>query len=475
MKSCSFFARIFYFFIGASLIACTSLGFAQADSKARQSFPPSTVTILVNFNGTNGASPFTENLVQGKDGNLYGTTLYGGASNDGTVFKMTPAGALTTLHSFSGADGQNPYAGLVLGIDGNFYGTTYEGGTNDEGTVFKITSAGTLTTLHNFADTDGGFPAGALVQGSDKNFYGTTSYSTPTIYGSVFKVTPSGTLTTLAFFTDTNGYEPLAGLALGTDGNFYGSTATGGTDDLGTVFKITPAGVVTSLHSFDNTDGWEPEGQLIQGSDGNFYGTTLRGGANGDGEVFKISSAGTFTSLHSFDFTDGVEPNDGLVQATNGNFFGTTTGGGTSGAEGTIFEMTPSGSITTIYDFMGGFTDGATPFGGITQYTNGSFLGTTIGGGSGSLGTVFSFSEGLTPFVKFLPVAGKAGSTTITILGNGLSSVTGVTFNGVTAAFTKGSSTFLTAVVPATATSGFVEVTTSTQKLKSNVKFRVTK
>jgi uncharacterized repeat protein (TIGR03803 family) len=474
MNPHSFFARLFGIFICSSLIACASLAFAQADSKTPRNLPPSTVTILVNFNGTNGESSFTENLVQGKDGDLYGTTLYGGTSGDGTVFKMTPAGALTTLHSFSGADGGNPYAGLVLGLDGNFYGTTYQGGTNGDGTVFKITSAGTLTTLHNFDNTDGGFPAGALVQGSDKNFYGTTSYSTPTVYGSVFKITPAGALTTLAFFTDTDGYDPLAGLALGTDGNFYGSTATGGTDDLGTVFKITPAGVLTSLHSFDNTDGWEPEGQLIQGSDGNFYGTTLRGGANGDGEVFKISSSSTFTLLHSFDLTDGYEPNDGLVQATNGNFFGTTTGGGTSGAEGTVFEMTPSGSITTIYDFMGGFSDGATPFGGITQYTNGSFLGTTISGGSGSLGTVFSFSEGLAPFVKFLPASGKAGAT-ITILGNGLSSTTAVTFNGVTAAFTKGSSTFLTAVVPATATTGFVEVTTSSHKLKSNVKFQVAK
>jgi len=455
----------------AVMIAFATLAGAQTGPVSP---PPATVTILVNFDGTNGEDPFTENLVQGKDGNLYGTTLYGGAHSDGTVFKVTPSGTLTTLHSFDGTDGENPYAGLVLGVDGNFYGTTYQGGTFGDGTAFKITPSGTLTTLHNFANTDGGFPACALVQGADKNFYGTTSYSTPTVYGSVFKMTPTGTVTTLAFFADSNGYDPLAGLQLGSDGNFYGTTATGGTDDLGTVFKITPAGTLTSLHSFDNTDGWEPEGQLIQASDGNFYGTTLRGGANGDGEVFKITPSGTFTLLHSFDITDGYEPNDGLVQATDGKFYGTTTGGGTPGALGTVFQMTSVGALTTVYSFMGGFTDGSTPFGGLAQYTNGSFLGTTSSGGSGSLGTIFSFSEGLGPFVKLVPAFGKAGAS-ITILGNGLNTTTGVTFNGVTAAFTKGSSTFITATVPATATTGLVEVTTSSQTLKSNVKFRVTK
>lgn len=448
-----------------------AMNFARPFSAEAAITPPATVTTLVNFDGTNGSNPFMENLVQGKDGNLYGTTTYGGVSSDGVVFKVTPAGTLTVLHSFAGTDGQNPESGLVLGVDGKFYGTVYQGGTNGYGTIFKITSAGTLTTLYNFANTDGSFPADALVQGTDRNFYGTTSYGMPGKYGTVFKMTSGGTLTTLHSFDDTDGYDPLAGLVQGTDGKFYGTTATGGTGGgFGTVFKITSAGTLTSLHSFDDTDGWEPESQLIQASDGNFYGTTLRGGASADGEIFKITSAGTLTVLHSFDVTDGNEPVGGLVQATDGNFYGTTYSGGSGGA-GTVFQMTSGGTLTTLYNFTG-ITDGSAPFGGLVQHTSGAFYGVTSSGGSGRLGTIFSLSTGLGPFVKPLPTSGKVGAT-ITILGTNLTGVTSVTFNGTAASFTIGSSSFLTATVPSGATTGFVKVVTSGGTLKSNVKFRV--
>jgi uncharacterized repeat protein (TIGR03803 family) len=309
------------------------------------------------------------------------------------------------------------------------------------------------------------------VQGTDKNFYGTTSYSMPTVYGTVFKITSAGALTTLLFFNMTNGYDPLAGLVQGSDGNFYGTTATGGTSDLGTVFKTTPGGTPTSLHSFANSDGWEPESQLIQASNGSFYGTTLRGGANGDGEVFKITAAGTLSVSHSFDITDGYEPNDGLVQGTDGNIYGTTTGGGTGGM-GTVFEMPLAGSLTTLYNFAGGFTDGSTPFGGLVQHTSGVFYGVTDSGGSSSMGTVFSLSNGLGAFLKLLPASRKVGSS-VTILGTDLSGITSVTFDGIAVTWTKGSTTYLTATVPVGATTGTVEVKTSCCTLKSNVKFRV--
>jgi len=261
----------------------------------------------------------------------------------------------------------------------------------------------------------------------------------------------------------------------GTDGNFYGTTATGGASGFGVVFKMTSSGTLTTLESFDNTHGWEPEGQLIQATNGSFYGTTLRGGANGDGEVFQITSAGTLSVLHSFDLTDGYEPNDGLVQATDGNFYGTTTSGGTGSPseDGTIFELTSGGTLTTLYNFTGFAGDGGGPFGGLLQYTSGAFFGVTSGGGTGELGTVFSFSNGLGPFVKLLPAIGKVGAT-ITILGNNLSTATAVSFNGTSASFTLGSSTFLTAVVPVGATTGKVSVTLKSGKvLKSNVNFRV--
>jgi uncharacterized repeat protein (TIGR03803 family) len=234
---------------------------------------------------------------------------------------------------------------------------------------------------------------------------------------------------------------------------------------------MTRTGTLTSLYSFNNSDGWEPEGQLIQGTDGRFYGTTLRGGANGDGEIFKITSAGTFTLLHSFDVTDGYEPNDGLVQATDGNFYGTTTGGGSAGGIGTIFEITPTGTLTSLYTFTG-ITDGSEPFGGLMQHTSGVFYGVTSSGGTGHLGTVFDIGTGLSPFVKLLPASGKVGAK-IAILGTNLSGITSVTFNGTAATFSAGTKTYLTATVPTGATTGTVDVVTSGGTLKSNVKFRV--
>ncbi len=202
--------------------------------------------------------------------------------------------AFTSMHSFSGLDGANPgYMSLVRGADGNFYGTTANGGANNYGTVFKITPAGALTTLYNFCSqpncTDGGYPEAPLVQGSDGNFYGTNSWGGigSAYYGTIFKITPAGTLTTLYSFCSIqgclDGRMPVAGLVQGSDGNFYGTTPVAGAGcyiwGCGTVFQITPAGTFTTLHSFQEYDGDGPTGTLVQGTDGNFYGTTGDGAA----------------------------------------------------------------------------------------------------------------------------------------------------------------------------------------------------
>ncbi len=269
--------------------------------------PAQTFTTLAVFNGTNGWGPGYETLIQGTDGNLYGTTLGVGGPNGncitncGTIFKITPAGTLTPLHSFEGPDGTTPQAGLVQGADGNFYGTTYAGGANGYGTVFKITPGSTLITLHSFNSTDGGNPLAGLVQATDGNFYGTTAVGGGNGgYGTVFKITPGGTLTTLYSFDYAHGFSPFGWLVQATDGNFYGTTSSGGTNGDGTVFKITPGGTLTTLHSFDGTDGANPRAGLVQGTDGNFYGTTSNGGTKnvtacasfgyaGCGTVFKIT------------------------------------------------------------------------------------------------------------------------------------------------------------------------------------------
>jgi uncharacterized repeat protein (TIGR03803 family) len=271
-----------------------------------------------------GGGEYGGALIQGTDGNFYGTVLQeqGGQFTEGTVFKITPSDTLTTLYNFGQlpTSGRLPVGGLAQASDGNFYGTTAQGGTNSSGTLFKITPSGTLTTLHNFCSqsgcADGQGPGGPLVQGTDGNLYGTTSAGANTACsggcGTVFKITTTGTLTTLHSFDLTDGVDPNAGLIQATDGNFYGTTYSGGSNNssyssgtCGTVFKITPAGTLTTLHTFDYTDGAHPIAGLIQATDGNFYGTTGGGGncnnfGGGCGTVFRITATGKLTTLHSF-------------------------------------------------------------------------------------------------------------------------------------------------------------------------------
>jgi uncharacterized repeat protein (TIGR03803 family) len=311
------------------------------------------LTLLHSFGSTDGAGPNAP-LVQGVDGSFYGTTSAGGTSNScsggcGTVFKIRPDGSLSTLHNFDMTDGANPLAGLVQGTDGNFYGTTGNGGTFFSGAVFKISPGGSLTTLHSFGFNDGTSP-NAVVQGADGAFYGTAfgGGTGPNCgqqgCGTVFKILSDGSFLTLHSFNYTDGYGPDAALVRARDGKFYGTTSTGGANSNGTVFQMTSGGVLTTLYSFCSqancTDGISPSA-LLQATDGNFYGATGSGGANGEGTVFKITSGGLLTTLYSFctqtNCTDGIDPS-GLLQTTSGNFLGTTWFGGANG-DGTIFSL----------------------------------------------------------------------------------------------------------------------------------------
>src|ERR1043166_7551606 len=302
-----------------------------------------TFTTLVSFNGTNGANP-QAGLVQGQDGNFYGTTSGGGAFNRGTVFRMMPNGSLTNLVSFDNSNGAYPKAGLTQGTNGDFYfyGTTSSGGPSNLGTIFKITTNGSPITLLSFNGTNGANPQAGLIMSSDGNFYGTTQVGGMAGYGTVFKITSNGLLTNLFSFNSTNGAFPLGRLVEGADGKFYGTTFSGGASNLRTFFQITTNGVFTNLVSFVGTNGAGPFSGLLQGTDGKFYGTTEQGygpggDTNGYGTIFQITTNGILTTLVSFDGLNGAYPLAGLVRTTDGSFYGTTGNGGTDGY-GTIFR-----------------------------------------------------------------------------------------------------------------------------------------
>jgi uncharacterized repeat protein (TIGR03803 family) len=437
-----------------------------------------TFTSLVSFDGPNGANPLYGSLVQGVDGNFYGTTQRGesapqGTTYFGTIFVMTPQGQLRTLYGFANqiTEGSGPDGGLIVAPNGLLYGTTVDGGANVQGNVFQVTPGGVLTTLHNFDHTDGAAPADGLVQAFNGMLYGTTSQGGAGSLGTVFRLTTGGTLATLYSFSGPDGAESWTGLVQAANGRLYGTTHGGGAHECGTIFTVSPSGAFKTLHNFNNKDGHGPAGALIQGSDGNFYGTTSSGGANGYGTVFQITAAGAFTTLHSFANTDGAAPTGALVEGTDGNFYGTTSEGGTNGNNGTIFQITPSGTLTNLHDFDG--ADGATPFGGLVQGTDGNFYGTTNSGGSRTFyGTVFRLSMGLGPFVATLPTFGKVGAD-VTILGTDLTGAASVTFNGVAASFTVVSPTAIKTTVPSAATTGMLQVVTRTGTLASNARFQV--
>lgn len=448
-----------------------------------------TLTTIHSFNGIDGRLPYAA-LSQATDGNLYGATYYGGAGSSGNVFKVNPGGTLKSAYSFCSqsdcADGEYTYAVPIQGTDGNFYGTTYLGGANDEGTVFKLSPSGVLTTLHSFDGTDGAEPLAGLVQAANGSLYGTTYLGGSKGDGSVFKITSSGTFTMLhSFCTQSgcpDGENPFDVLILGTDGNLYGTTLAGGAHGDGTVFRVTPGGALTTLHSFCSQsgcpDGEFPQTGLVQAGDENFYGTTILGGAYGNGTIFKMTPAGTVTTLYSVCSQSGCPDGNylyaGLTQATDGNLYGIMQIGGANGY-GTVFRITLSGTLTTLYSFcsQSGCTDGEYPAAGVVQDTNGNLYGTTADGGINGDGTVFSLSVGLAPFVETQPSSGKAGAS-VKILGTNLTGATSVTFNGTPATFTVESGSFIKATVPADATTGTVQVATPNSTLSSNAPFQVT-
>lgn len=277
------------------------------------------------------------------------------------------AQTLTTLVNFDKSNGAYPVATLVQGVDGKLYGTTGSGGANGFGTVFATTPGGTLTTLHNFANSDGWGPTN-LVLGSNGTFYGLANYGSGLFDGETFAINSKGKFTRLDTFISIAGTGNDS-MILSTSGSLYGTTFAGGSSDYGSVFKMTAGGAFTTLYSFScltgpTCPGAAPSG-LAQGTDGGFYGTNTSGNSTSNaGTIFRITPSGTLSTLYSFcaqgsPCIDGSWP-DGLVQAADGDFYGTTVFGGISGSPcqpngpggcGTVFKVTPIGLLTTLYTF----------------------------------------------------------------------------------------------------------------------------
>jgi uncharacterized repeat protein (TIGR03803 family) len=276
-----------------------------------------------------------------------------------------------------------------------------------------------------------------------------------------------------------DGSNPYGGLIQATNRGLYGTTR--GTSSIhGTVFEITPAGVLTTIYTFCSrkncADGDDPTGGLVQAANGNFYGTAGEGGANAEGSVFALTPTGKFRTLYSFcslsGCTDGAVPAAGLIQGSDGNLYGTTVQGGADRSNGTVFEITPSGALTTLHSFDD--SDGSNPSSGLLQATNGTFYGVTEGGGTlDQSGTAFSLSMGLEPFVTPRPASGKVGAKVV-LLGAHLTGATAVQFDGTAATFTVNSNSEITTSVPTGALTGKITVTLGDSTLSSAVDFRVT-
>ena len=463
------------------------------------------LTYLADFNGTNGYLPLSS-VIQATDGNFYGTTYGYWQAPIGNVFQVTQAGELRSIYKFCSqancADGNTPSA-VILGSDGDLYGTTAFGGSSavsaiGSGTIFKMTLGGEITTLYTFctvaACTDGQYPTG-LILASDGNFYGTASGSgDPQSLGTLFRISPDGKFSVLHSFCASKNCADGAGPSLpiqGADGNFYGTTGSGGAANGGVAYQFTASGKYKVLHNFcDGGNGPCPDGSylptIVQGANGNFYGITEAGGRYDSGVVFELTPAGKYTVLHSFPVGLAGFPQTQLTLASDGNFYSTTGGGAPwtwdAAVLGEIFEITKAGKYKRLVPFQATASDGYSPLAALFQATDGNFYGTTayggirtccIGGESG-YGTVFQFSNGLGPLVETVPTASKVGKSVL-ILGNGLIGTSSVKFNGVAATFTVESDTYIRATVPAGATTARFQSSLPSGTLNSSPRFVVTK
>ncbi len=342
-------------------------------------------------------------LTLGSDGNFYGLAANSGPfspyvpSGAGTIFRMTPSGAYSVLHYFSGHpdEGRMPVWRLREASDGAFYGSTC----SRDSIVFRITSGGSFTPLYRFPATGGLFlggvcPVAELIEEPDGLLYGHSTYAgahypVPYGAGTLFRIDPrepQPQATILHAFQGPDGAQPVGGLIPGPNGTLYGTTYEGGPAGLGSIYRREATGEVTTVHAFQGEDGARPYGSLFRAGDGALYGTASEGGANGAGTLFRIDDSGDFSVLHAFTrFVDGRAPVE-LMQARDGYFYGVTYFDGPV-MGGTVFRLGPGNAFQTLHAFSRAPSH---PMSGVVQATDGSFYGTTMVSGHG--GTVFRLS-----------------------------------------------------------------------------------
>jgi uncharacterized repeat protein (TIGR03803 family) len=381
----------------------------------------SRLSTLYNFGGFSPGDGQTPQgaLISDSSGNVYGTTVSGGAFGLGTVFELSPSGAGYTervLYSFgsTGADGTNPAAGLIMDASGNLYGTTVNGGVGNFGTVFELSPNGsggyTESILFNFNGVSGASPEGSLIRDASGNLYGTTYSGGFSNVGTVFKLSPpSGgstwTVTLLYDFSGPDGSNPYAGLVMDASGNLFGTTSSGGTNGFGTVYELTSTGggaySEQLLFNFTGAgDGANPTGGLLLDASGNLFGMNGAGGS-GSGAVFELTPAGgvyNFRVLYTFTGApDAAIPGSGvgLIMDAGGNLYGTTYDGGSLSNSGSVFQLAPDGSGGYTEKVLAGFqngADGGYPQGTLLLDASGNLLGTTTTGGNAGFGTVFKYT-----------------------------------------------------------------------------------
>jgi uncharacterized repeat protein (TIGR03803 family) len=344
-------------------------------------------------------SEFWSALARGSDGRLYGTSVWGGSGEQGTVFRLEEDGSLTVLHSFAadGSEGSHPNIGLTPGADGWLYGAVLSGGTGQLGTIYRISTTGEFAVLHQFGkgvDHGIGAPGFALVQAADGRFYGGANFTPRQAggHGALYRMDPVTFEVALVhvFRDDGDGMTPAA-LAAGPQGTLFGTTQNHDRAVAGTVFVLRPGQPLRTLHTFDTAiDGCAPIGPIAVGDDGAVYGATFSCGAGGQGTLFRAAADGSrFDVLHAFAVEDplGFQALGGLVRDDAGRLFGTTSAGGAKGG-GTLFTITPAGTATLLHKFDASNGDGWHPAAAPTPLPEGVLYGTTTSGGAGS-GTIY--------------------------------------------------------------------------------------